>query len=86
MPSISCQTCLPAVDEVKAMPSVFGHCKVVIPEVSDCEHAYEGRASEHSHSLWAALSRCVSHELQVHIGQIHPDIDTDSGDIPCVPA
>ena len=77
MPSISCQTRLPAVDEAKAMPSVFGHCEVVTPEVSDCEHAYEGRASEHSHSLWAALSRCVSRELQVHIGQIHPDVDTD---------
>ena len=83
MPSILCQTRLqPAVDEAKAMPSVFGHCEVVTPEVSDCEHAYEGRASEHSHSLWAALSCCPWHgssrcELQVHIGQIHPDVDTD---------
>ena len=36
-----------AVDEAKAMPSVFGHHKVVILEVSDCERTYEGRVSDH---------------------------------------
>ncbi len=85
-PSISCQTHLPAIDEAKAMLSVLGHCKVVIPEVLDYEHAYERIASEHSHSLWAVLSHCMLCELQVHIGQIHPNIDTNGSNIPCVPA
>jgi len=52
MPSTSRQTRLqPAVDEAKAMPSVFGHREMVTPEVSDCERAYEGRASERSPQL-----------------------------------
>ena len=56
MPSTSRQTRLqPAVDVAKAMPSVFGHREVVTLEVSDCGHAYEGRASER----WPRLVGCV---------------------------